>query len=369
MSEFASAPALSAAHAVGIFSTLWGLTQLLFSPVQSVLSDHFGRRPLLLISNFALGFSFILMALAPDFYWLFTARAICGMSSSSISTAFAYRSDVLPVEHRADGFGVLSVAVAAGTLFGPATGQLLGGYDPRLPFWIASGLSLANGIFGFLAFPESLSRQQRARFSWRRANPYGSLRFLVERPEVRALAMANFMNNFSSLAIPNIGALYMLDRYGWGGQTVGFAMAAIGFSLMIVQGGLIGLAVKYFGERGTLLIGLGCGAVAFAVFALAASGCVFLAAIPLLAFRGFASPASLGLMSQRVLPAEQGLLQGANSTLIGLSGLFAPAVLTHIFSVSVEGRYYFPEATFTLASLILAFSMLIAWISTRSDRP
>jgi DHA1 family tetracycline resistance protein-like MFS transporter len=365
MTEFASAPAFSAPHVVGLFGTVWGLMQLLFSPVQSVLSDHFGRRPLLLISNISLGLGYILMASAPGFHWLLAGRAICGMSSASISTAFAYRSDVLPVERRTDGFGVLGVAMAAGTLFGPALGALLGSDDLRLPFWIAAGLSLANGIFGFLVLPESLARQQRAPFSWQRANPYGSLRFLVQRPEVRGLAMVNFLNNFSSLALPNIGALYMLYRYDWSGRMVGFAMAGIALSLMVVQGGLIGPAVKRFGERATLLIGLSCGAVAFAVFALAGSGAIFLAAIPLLAFRGFASPASLAFMSRRVPPAEQGLLQGAHSTLLGVSSLLAPAVLTHIFSVSTEGQLHFPGATFTLAALILTLALLIAWRTTR----
>jgi MFS transporter, DHA1 family, tetracycline resistance protein len=164
MTEFASAPALSAPYVVGLFGTVWGLMQLLISPVQSVLSDHFGRRPLLLISNVSLGLGYILMALAPGFHWLLAGRVICGMSSASISTAFAYRSDVLPVERRTDGFGVLGVAMAAGTLFGPALGGLLGSDDLRLPFWIAAGLSVANGIFGFLVLPESLARHQRAPF-------------------------------------------------------------------------------------------------------------------------------------------------------------------------------------------------------------
>jgi MFS transporter, DHA1 family, tetracycline resistance protein len=366
--EFASAPALSAAHVVGLFGTVWGLMQLLFSPVQSVLSDHFGRRPLLLISNFSLCLGNILMALAPGFHWLLAARVICGISSASISTAFVYRSDALPVERRTYGYGVLGVAMAAGTIFGPALGGLFGSDDLRLPFWIAAGLSLANGVFGFLVLPESLTRQQHMRFSWQRANPYGALKFLVQRPEIRGLAMVNFLNNFGSLALPNIGALYMLYRYDWDGRMVGFAMAGIALSLMVVQGGLIGPAVKNFGERATLLIGLGCGAAAFAIFALAGSGVIFLAAIPLLAFRGFASPASLGLMSRRVPPTEQGLLQGAQSTLLGISALLAPAILTHIFSISVEGQLHFPGATFTLAALILTFAILIAWRTTRTGK-
>jgi MFS transporter, DHA1 family, tetracycline resistance protein len=358
---------LSAAHVIGLFSTVWALMQLLFSPVQSVLSDRFGRRPLMLISNFGLGLDYILMALAPNFWWLLAARVISGIFSASISTAFACRTDVLPVNRRSHGFGVLGVAVGAGTLFGPALGGLLGSDDPRLPFWIAAGLSLANGIFGLLVLPESLPREQRTQFSWRKANPLWSLAFLIWHRQLRGLATVNFLNNFASLALPNIGVLYMMYRYNWDGRTIGFTMAGVGLSLMIVQGGLIGPAVKRFGERATLLIGLACGATAFAVFALAVSGAIFLAGIPLLAFRGFASPAALGLMSRRVPATEQGLLQGAHTTLLGIAGLLAPGLLTHIFSASVDGQLRFPGTTFIVAALILTLAMLIAWWTTRKN--
>ena len=144
----------TAARIFGLFGTAWALMQFLFSPILGALSDRFGRRPVVLLSNFGLALDYVLMALAPSLTWLFIGRVISGITSASISTAFAYIADVTPPERRAAVFGKIGAAFGAGFILGPAIGGLLGGMDPRLPFWIAAGLSFANTLYGWLILPE-----------------------------------------------------------------------------------------------------------------------------------------------------------------------------------------------------------------------
>ena len=173
----------------GLFGTAWALMQFLFSPILGALSDRFGRRPVVLLSNFGLALDYVLMALAPSLTWLFVGRVISGITSASISTAFAYIADVTPPERRAAVFGKIGAAFGAGFILGPAIGGLLGGMDPRLPFWVAAGLSFANTLYGWLILPESLPPDRRAPFRWKSANPLGALHLLRSEPDTcRAVA-------------------------------------------------------------------------------------------------------------------------------------------------------------------------------------
>src|SRR6478736_7206428 len=158
-----------AARIFGLFGTAWALMQFVFSPVLGALSDRFGRRPVVLLSNFGLAADYVLMALAPSLVWLFVGRVISGITSASISTAFAYIADITPPERRAAVFGKIGVAFGAGFILGPALGGLLGGIDPRLPFWVAAALSFANGLYGWLILPESLVPDRRAPLRWKTA--------------------------------------------------------------------------------------------------------------------------------------------------------------------------------------------------------
>jgi MFS transporter, DHA1 family, tetracycline resistance protein len=307
------------------------------------------------------------MALSPNIWWLFVGRLISGISAASITIAYAYIADVTPPAERAARFGMLGVAFGAGFVFGPALGGLAGTIDPRLPFWIAAGLSLLNGFYGLLVLPESLPREQRAAFSWRIANPLGSLKLLRSQSRLLGLASVNFLGGLAHASLPSVGVLYMMFRYRWDERTVGFTMAGIGLCAMIVQGGLIRPTVKRFGERTTLVIGLGFGLAGFATWGLAPTGLIFWLGIPLLALWGFASAASLGLMSHLVGPSEQGQLQGANSSLTGIANLLGPILFTQIFALFIGERtdWHLPGAPFLLAALLLFFAAVLAWRTTR----
>ncbi len=366
--EFEGGDTASAARIVGVFATVWALMQFVFSPVLGALSDRYGRRRVILISNFGLGCNYVLMAVAPNLAWLFVGRLVSGVTAASMSTAYAYIADVTPPERRAAGFGLLGAATGLGFVLGPALGGLLGGIDLRLPFWTAAGLSLVNALYGLFILPESLPLERRSSFSWRRANPLGSLRFLGSHPELAGLATAAFLSNLAHVVLPSTFVLYAGYRYGWDARAVGLTLAAVGCCSAIVQGGLVRQVVRHFGERRSLLAGLLFGAAGFAIYGAAGNGVVFLLGVPVMALWGLAGPSGQSLMSRRVALNEQGRLQGANSSIMGIAGMIGPGVFTVVFAsfIGPQAGLHLPGAPFLLASLMLIASMLLAWRVTHA---
>jgi DHA1 family tetracycline resistance protein-like MFS transporter len=342
--------------------------QFVFAPVQGALSDRFGRKPVIVISNIGLGLDYVLMAVAPTISWLFVGRVISGITAASISTAYAYVADVTPPERRAARFGLLGAAFGAGFILGPALGGIAGNVDPRLPFWIAAGLSLANGLYGMLILPESLPPERRAGFSWRRANPFGSLMLLRSQRHLTGLAIIGFLSNLAHAVLPSVSVLYMTYRYGWDQQTVGLTLAGVGLCAMVVQGTLIGPVVGRLGEGKSLIAGLLFGVAGFSVFGFATSGIAFWSGIPLMALWGLASPSMLGLMSRRVGPSEQGQLQGANSSIMGIANLLGPGLFTQAFAIAIGAgsAWHLPGAPFVLAAALLVVATIAAWVVTRA---
>ena len=356
-----------ASQIFGVFGTTWALMQFVFSPIQGTLSDRFGRRPVILLSNFGLGLDYALMALAPNLIWLFVGRVVSGITAASISTSFAYVADVTPADQRSAQFGMLGAAFGVGFVIGPALGGVLATIDPRLPFWAAAAFSLLNGFYGLVVLPESLAKNKRAAWSWRRANPVGSLALLRSHRGLVGLAVANFLAYLAHAALPAVFVLYAGYRYGWDERAVGFAMAFVGIGAVVVQAGLIRVFVKRLGERASLLIGLVFGVMAFIVYGIAPTGAVFCAGIPLMSLWGLASPNAIGMMSERVGVSEQGQLQGANSSIQGIANLAGPAVFTLTFSyaIGLDREWNLPGAPFLLGAVLLMASTIMAWRATR----
>jgi MFS transporter, DHA1 family, tetracycline resistance protein len=355
-----------AARIYGLFGTVWALMQFVFSPVQGALSDKFGRRPVILLSNVGLGLDYVLMALSPNVGWLFAGRILSGMTAASFSTGFAYIADVTPPEKRAEGFGTIGVAFGLGFVLGPAIGGLLGGLSPRLPFWVAAGASLLNALYGFFVLPESLPKEKRAPFSWRRANPMGSLTLLRSRPGLPGLATVNFLGHIAHQVLPSTFALYAGYRYGWNERTVGLTLAGVGVSSAVVQGYVVRVVAR-FGDRRLLIAGLLFGAAGFAIYGLATTGSVFWIGIPVMGLWGLAEPAVQSLMTQGMPPSEQGQLQGANASLMGIAGLFSPMVFTLTFAAFIgeNAPLRLPGAPFLLAGLLLLLAAALAVAVTR----
>ncbi len=352
----------SAARIFGLFGTAWALMQFFFSPILGGLSDRFGRRPVVLLSNFGLALDYVLMALAPSLSWLFLGRVISGITSASVSTAFAYIADITPPEQRAAVFGKIGVAFGAGFIVGPAVGGLLGGTDPRLPFWVAAGLSFANTLYGLLILPESLPRDRRSPFRWKSANPVGALHLLRSDSVLAGLSVVNFIAQVAHVVLPSTFVLYATYRYGWDARTVGATLAVVGICAMAVQGVAIGPVVRRLGERRALLFGLGCGAIGFLMFGAATTGALFWIGIPIMALWGVAGAATQALMTRQVAPDQQGQLQGAISSVQSVSQLVGPFLFTLTFAwfIGPHAPLKLPGAPFLLASVLLVLSLAIA---------
>jgi DHA1 family tetracycline resistance protein-like MFS transporter len=362
-----------AATIFGLFGTVWALMQFVFSPVLGGLSDKFGRRRVILISCFGLGIDYAFMALAPSVGWLFVGRVISGITAASFSTAMAYISDITPAEKRAAAFGIVGAGWGSGFVLGPAVGGILGNADPRLPFWIASGLALLNATYGVFVLPESLPVERRKEFSWKRANPLGSLRLLRSNRALLGLASVNTIYYLSHHALSSVFVLYGGYRYGWTPRMVGITLAIVGVFNIIVQGALVRPLVARFRERRMLLTGLFMGAIGFAMFGLAPTEQLLWAGIPVFAFMGLFSPSAQGLMTRLVSPSEQGLLQGTNTSLMGLTGIIGPALFTQVFAYFIgPGKdMQLPGAPFFLATALMFGGMIVAWSAThhRNDLP
>jgi DHA1 family tetracycline resistance protein-like MFS transporter len=365
--NFVGGNAARAAQMFGVFGTAWALMQLIFSPVQGSMSDRFGRRPVILISCTGLGLDFILMALAPNLWWLLVGRVISGITAASFSTAGAYISDVTPPEKRAASFGLIGAAFGIGFVVGPALGGMLGLISPRLPFWVAAGMALTNVCWGLFVLPESLPKDKRVPFSWKNANPLGALKLLRSHPMLAGLAGCYFLINLAHVVLPSTAVLYMNYRYSWSTRAVGLVLAGVGISSLVVQAFLVKPMVKWLKERRALALGLLFGTAGFAIYGLAPTGPVFWIGVPVMALWGIATPSLQTMMTRLVQPTEQGRLQGALASLVGLASLIGPTMFTETFAVFIGGRadLKLPGAPFLLAAALLFAGMVLGWRTTQ----
>jgi DHA1 family tetracycline resistance protein-like MFS transporter len=356
-----------AAAVVGGFGTVFALMQFVWQPLLGVLSDRFGRKPIIVLSNLGMAIDYAVMALAPNLAWLLGGRIVSGITSASATAAGAYIADSTPPEKRAGAYGMIGAAFGLGFVLGPAIGGLCGQFNPRLPFWVAGALCLANGIYGAIVLPESLAPEHRAmRFLWSKANPVGSFRLMMRHPELTQLSVLTFFSNVAGFAIQTTWVLYVTYRYGWQPGMTGISLAVLGICSAVAQMAIIGRFVKHFGERAALFSGLGFGALGMAGCGLAPStGWFFVAIVPLCLW-GLAPAAGQAMMTRRVSPREQGELQGAIGTLRGLAALFAPLIFTTAFAAGIARAL--PGAAWFLGVLFLAVAVLPALREIPADR-
>jgi DHA1 family tetracycline resistance protein-like MFS transporter len=356
-----------AANWNGWFGLVFAAMQFLFSPVLGVLSDRFGRRPVILLSNLGLGLDYIVMALAPSMSWLFLGRIISGVTASSIPTAMAYIADVVPKEKRAGAFGMIGVAFGLGFVIGPFMGGLLSDFSPRLAFWVAAGFSLTNWLWGYFFVPESLSRDQRKEFTLRRANPVGSLVLLRSHPELGKLATIQFLA-YVAHNVFSVWALYAIYRYAWNQTSIGISLAVVGICTAAISAGLTPRMVKHFGEKRTLYIGQFFGATGMLIAGLARTGAVLLASVPIISMWNMSMPAAQSMMTHRVSEREQGELQGAIGSLRSITFIIGPVLFSRVFGWFIDPKHSFhvPGAPYYLGGALLFSAMLMA---TQIEQP
>jgi DHA1 family tetracycline resistance protein-like MFS transporter len=364
IASFMAGNVSGSARMLGIFGTVFAVMQFFFSPVLGSLSDRFGRRPVVLLSNFGLGLDYLLMAWAPALGWLFLGRIISGLTASSVPTGMAYMTDVTPPEKRAGAFGLLGAAFGMGFVLGPAMGGILGNHNPRLPFLVAGALSLLNGLYGIFVLPESLSREHRGPFTWKNANPLGSLRLLRNNKVMLGLAALLVLGYLAQQSLQNVYVLYCDYRFGWTDRAVGLSLALVGIFSGLYGAGLVKPLVKRIGERGALTFGLIGGIAGYAMIGLSKTGLLMLWAIPVLNLMSVAWPSAQSIMSREVKPSEQGQMQGAVQSLRGLAGILGPIMFTYVFSQTfgASAAIHAPGAAFFLASGLLVASLAVAQI-------
>jgi len=356
------------ARTYGWFITVGALVQFFAAPLLGVLSDRVGRRPVLLVSLLGLAVDYVALALAPTLGWLFAGRVVSAITAATWAAAFAYIADVAPPEARAKAFGRAASGFGLGFVLGPALGGWLGDVAPRLPFWVAAALTLANAGFGWLALPESLPRERRSTFSLARANPLGALALLRRQRPLVGLACSRFLRGIAHDVQPVVFVLYATHRYGWTGREVGALLFVIGLAGTAVSAGLVAPLVARLGERGTLLLGLASGAIAFAGFGFAPTPLWLYAFVPFEALWWVDGAAMQALLTRRVDASAQGELQGALSALQSVASLIAPPLFALTYAHFIEpGRAApVPGAAFYLAGALMFASCALAWAVTRS---
>jgi DHA1 family tetracycline resistance protein-like MFS transporter len=361
--QFAGGDTALAAEYALAFSVTWGLMQFFFGPTLGMLSDRFGRRPVLLISIFGLGVDYLFMALAPTLGWLYVGRVINGITASSFSTANAYVADITAPQDRAKAFGLLGAAFGIGFLVGPAVGGALGDINLRLPFYLAAALALCNWLYGFFVLPESLPVDHRApTLNWRRANPLGAFVFLREQPNIVGLAAIFVLYQLAHNVFPSIFVLYVGYRFDWGPFAAAKMLFATGLLSILVQTLIVGRVVQAAGERGALLIGLASAVLAFTLYALARTPIWFFAGIPLGALSALILPGLQSLMSRRISAREQGRLQGVNSAFMGVSSIVGPIIYlaTLAFAVRHDSQLHQPGIPILIAAGFCTVALLLA---------
>jgi DHA1 family tetracycline resistance protein-like MFS transporter len=313
---------------------------------------------------------YVVMALAPTLPWLFLGRVISGLTASSVPTAMAYMADVTPKEKRAAAFGMLNAAFGIGFVLGPAMGGLLGNVNPRLPFWVAAGLSLANGMYGLFVLPESLPPALRNKFSWKRANPVGSLVLFRSAKGLVPLAGVLLTGYIAQQALQQVYVIYADTRFGWTNRTVGLSFALVGIFMGIYGALLVKPAITKLGERRAMIFGYIGGICGYFMFGFTKTGLLIWLGIPLLNLMSVSWPAAQSIMSRNVPPNQQGQLQGAVNSLRGISGLIGPGLFTWIFSKSIGANPIFsnPGSPFFAASALLMLGLGMIVFATRHEK-
>ncbi len=357
---------------VGLFGASWALMQLLASPVQGALSDCYGRRPVILVSNCGMGLNYMLMALAPNLAVLWIGRLISGACAGSVPAAMAYLADITPPERRAASFGLIGAAFSVGFMIGPALGGLIGVLSPHAPFWAAASLSLTNFLYGAFVLPESLPRDRRAPIELWRLNPVGALWGMIRTyPALSGMLVVSFLNAFAQLGPNNIFVLYTSHWYGWNSTQIGLFMGAGALAGLGVQALLVGRAVKSLGERRCMVLGASLYVAGLCLYGLAPTGLAFWAGIPLAALGAIGGPAWSALMSHQVGAAAQGRLSGSIASLQSLSQIVGPLLFTTMFRVTIshpaggQGPALPQGAPFYLAAVSLTAAAMLALWTTR----
>jgi MFS transporter, DHA1 family, tetracycline resistance protein len=353
----------------GLLLASFAIMQFLFSPLLGNLSDQYGRRPILLGSLFGFGMDYLIIIFTNSIGWFFFARIVAGIMGASFTTAMAYIADITPPEKRAQNFGLVGAAFGLGFIIGPAIGGLLADYGLRAPFVAAAALTFLNWLYGFFILPESLKPENRRKFEWKRANPVGSLKFFLRHKVILGLVASIVLIYIAAHAVQSTWSYYTMEKFDWNEKMVGWSLAFVGLMVAFVQGFLIRFIIPKLGQIRSVYIGLALYSIGFVLFAVATEGWMMFAFLIPYCLGGIAGPSLQGIMSSQVSPSEQGELQGALTSLISLTSIFGPVMMTDLFYLFArpESAIFFPGAAMLMAGVLTLLSAILARLSLKKN--
>lgn len=354
----------------GWLTFAFAIMQFVFAPVLGNLSDRYGRRPILLFSLFGFGLDYILLAVAPNIGWLFVGRIIAGITGASFTTAAAYIADISTPENRAKNFGMIGAAFGLGFIIGPVIGGLLGGFGPRVPFIAAAILTLLNWLYGYFVLPESLSKEQRRPFSWKRANPIGSLLHLRKYPAISGLIISLMLVYIAVHSVQSTWSFINIEKFKWDEKMIGLSLGAVGLLISLVQGGLIRIVNPKLGNERSIYTGLALYTLGLLLFAFASqSWMMFVFLIPY-CLGGIGGPPLQAVISNHVPANEQGELQGALTSMMSATTIIGPPLMTNLFAyfTGKTAPVYFPGAPFLLGAALMLVSTILVYRMFKTEK-
>lgn len=349
---------------------VYAAMQFLWAPVIGNLSDRYGRRPVLLFSLFGFAVDYLVVAFAPTIWWLFIGRLVAGITGASITTAMAYIADVSSPQDRTKNFGLTGVAFGAGFVLGPAIGGLLGELGSRVPFMFAAGLAFLNWLYGYFVLPESLSMEHRRKFEWRRANPLGSLKHFKKYPGIWGLVVSLSLVYIAAHAVQSTWNFFTIERFGWSEKMIGLSLAVVGVLVGLVQGVLIRWVNPRLGNEKSIYTGLTLYAIGLFLFAFASQSWMMFAFLIPYCLGGIAGPALQATMTNHVPPNEQGELQGGLTSVMSLTSIIGPLVMTNLFSFFTRKNapIHFSGAPFLLGGILMLASAIVAYVVLKREK-
>jgi DHA1 family tetracycline resistance protein-like MFS transporter len=348
----------------------YAIIQFVFAPIIGSLSDRYGRRPVLLLSLLGFGIDYLLLAYAPTIGWLFAGRIIAGITGASFTTAAAYIADISTNENRTKNFGMIGAAFGLGFIIGPVIGGLLGSFGSRVPFLVAAGLSLLNALYGYFILPESLPKENRRSFSWKRANPLGSMLHFRKYEGIGGLTGAMVLIYIAGHALQSNWTFFTIEKFNWDEKLIGISLGVIGFITALVQGGLIRFINPILGDKKSIYIGLSFYTVGMLLFAFSTKSWMLFAFMIPYCMGGIAGPALQAVISSQVPINEQGILQGALTSLMSATSIIGPPIMTNLFAYFTKpsAPVHFAGAPFMLGAVLMLASTIIAYFSLRPNK-